>query len=75
MVTEGFREWSPCEAAGADGAPFTMVTPDAACWEGWFCMGLPFTGDTEVDFPCCAEPPTVTGAAVESVADFFVALA
>lgn len=76
MVTEGFREWSPWEAGGAVGAPLTMVTPDAAeaaCWGGWFCMGLPLTGDTEVDFPCCTGPPTVTGAAVESVADCFVA--
>lgn len=38
-------------------------------------MGLPFTGDTELDFPCCVEPPTVTGAEEESVVDFFVALA
>jgi hypothetical protein len=38
-------------------------------------MGLPFTGVAEADFPCCAEPPTVTGAAEESVVDFFVALA
>lgn len=38
-------------------------------------MGLPFTEDTEVDFPCCTESPTVTGAAVKSVADFLVALA
>lgn len=47
----------------------TMVTPgDWDC-----CMGLPFTGDTKADFPCCAGPSTVTGAAVESVADFLVA--
>lgn len=55
-----------------------MVTPEAAeaaCWGCWVCMGLPFTGDTELDFPCCTEPPTVTGAAEESVAAFFVALA
>lgn len=70
MVTEGFLEWSPCEAEA--GAPLTMVTPGD--WEDC-CMGLPLTGDTEVDFPCCEEPPTVTGAAVESVADFLVALA
>lgn len=55
-----------------------MVTPGDAdcCWGCGFCMGLPLIGeDTEVDFPCCAEPPTVTGAAVESVADVFVAFA
>jgi hypothetical protein len=34
---------------------------------------LPFTEDAAVDFPCCAEPPTVTGAGEESVVDFFVA--
>lgn len=50
----------------------TMVTPDGC---GCCCMGLPLTEDTEVDFPWCAEPPTVTGAAEESVADFLVALA
>jgi hypothetical protein len=47
-----------------------MVTPGVD-WD--CCMGLPLTGDAEVDFPCCAGPPTVTGAAVESVADFLVA--
>lgn len=39
-------------------------------------MGLPLTEEAEVDCPCCEEPLTVTGcAAVESVADFLVALA
>lgn len=68
MVTDGFLICSACVEAEA-GAPLTMVTPgDWDC-----CMGLPFTGDTKADFPCCAEPSTVTGAAVESVADFLVA--
>ena len=63
IVTEGFLTCSLWVA----GAPLTMVTPgDWDC-----CIGLPFTaGDIEADFPCCAEPSTVTGAAVESVADF-----
>lgn len=78
MVTEGLREWSPCCCCCWEaGAPLTMVTPGeveevvfVCC-----CMGLPLTEDAEVDCPCCEEPPTVTGAAVESVADFLVALA
>ena len=59
------------EEAEAAGAPLTMVTPgDWDC-----CMGWPLTEDGVDDFPWCDEPPTVTGAAVESVADFLVALA
>lgn len=69
IVTDGFLVWSPWEAGA--GAPLTMVTPGV--WD--CCMGLPLTGDAVVDFPCCDGPPTVTGAAVESVADFLVALA
>ena len=60
IVTDGFRLWSfeppltelPCAIAGAE----TAGTAGGI-------ENLPFTGETEDDFPCCctgAEPPTAT---------------
>jgi hypothetical protein len=58
ICTEGLRLWSPLPL----GPPLTMA--------GMVGMAglielLPFTGETEELFPCCAvcEPPTATGGA------------
>jgi hypothetical protein len=58
ICTEGLRLWSPLPLE----PPLTMA--GMAGIAGLMEL-LPFTGDTEELFPCCApcEPPTATGGA------------
>lgn len=60
MVTELLRLWL-FEPPLTDALPCAMAGAATAGTAGEI-GGLPFTGETEDDFPCCtgAEPPTAT---------------
>ena len=64
IVTEGFLLLSPDGVDPLDALLTIAGAPRIGTAGGG---GLPFTGDTEFDFPWCAGPPTTAGGVLDAI--------
>lgn len=65
VTDDGFRS---CPSKGVEPLAIEPLLTMAGAPEGTAGgAGLPFTGDTELDFPCCAGPPTIAGGVLDAI--------